>query len=547
MNNDNELTVIIVDLLRKIAEMHKSEAEARARLVIVESERDAAESERDAADARFAAIEGSTTWRLTAPFRALLDIARRTIGSSRNSAAHIASTTAMPMAESLRAAIPAESLRAAIPAESLRAAIPAIASIKDAFRDRCSRELDSFLAGSSMLALPASSAPQVSVLLVLHNQSELTFHCLQSLSRTLDYNSEVIILDNASTDRTAQLLGRLEGARVIRSPENLHFLRGVNRAAQEAKGRYILLLNNDTSVAPGAIAAASARLDTEPDLGAVGGPIVRLDGTLQEAGAIVWNDGHCQGYGQGRDPDHWEFGFRRDVDYCSGAFLMVRRTLFERLEGLDPAYAPAYFEETDLCMRIRAEGFRVAYEPEARIMHFEYGSSSNSDAPALFYKKNHEIFTERYKNVLKDSHWAPQEGDLQARMRKRTTVRVLVIDVEASQTRDDGHSTLGRKLSHPLLDAGFFVTYCSLASTAEDRESIRIEIPKEIEVAILTSLDEFMTIIHERRSYYDFILIENFARNRLLMDKLELIKNYSDSAVLIDIGSRRRGLPHNIP
>jgi hypothetical protein len=122
--------------------------------------------------------------------------------------------------------------------------------IRQRFRAFCADRLDAFLAGDERLIFPSYPQPKTSVILVLFNQAELTFHCLESLRRQAEAGIEVIILDNGSTDLTGALLDRLDGVHVIRSPENLHFLRGVNRAAQDAKGEYLLLLNDDSLFVP---------------------------------------------------------------------------------------------------------------------------------------------------------------------------------------------------------------------------------------------------------------------------------------------------------
>ncbi|MEO8115697.1 MAG: glycosyltransferase, partial [Phenylobacterium sp.] len=308
------------------------------------------------------------------------------------------------------------------PQSSSAAGLRSDADRKQAFRTACLGDLEAFLASGQRLVLPTSGTPRVSVLVVLFNQAELTHQCLRALSRALDVACEVIIVDNASTDLTGALLDRVDGARIVRNGENLHFLRAMNQAAALARGEALLLLNNDTRVRPGSIGAGWARLVEEPDLGAVGGRIVLLDGTLQEAGSIIWRDGVCSGFGRGADPEAPEFQFRRDVDYCSGAFLMVRRALFDRLGGLDEAFAPAYYEETDLCMGIRQAGFRVGYEPRIKLSHFEFGSAASSAAALELQRQQQALFVERRRAALDADHCPPGAPELEARMRGRPIV-----------------------------------------------------------------------------------------------------------------------------
>jgi hypothetical protein len=242
----------------------------------------------------------------------------------------------------------------------------ALVEAKLQLRERASRELNAFLEEGDLLWLPAAVEPAVSILLVLYNQAELTFRCLRALIETVDLPAEVIIVDNASSDSTWRLLDRLAGARIVRNNENLHFLRAVNQAAAAARGTALLLLNNDTNLTRGAFKAAVETLNSAADIGAVGGKLILPDGTLQEAGSIIWNDGTCVGYGRGEDPNAPQYQFLREVDYCSAAFLLVRRALFEKLGGLDTVFAPAYYERpTSVCASAR-RAIGSSTTPESR-------------------------------------------------------------------------------------------------------------------------------------------------------------------------------------
>ncbi|MBR0679527.1 glycosyltransferase [Roseomonas eburnea] len=380
-------------------------------------------------------------------------------------------------------------------------------ALKQAFRTQCAADLSAFLVDGSRLVFPTRAAPRVSVILVLFNQAEFTFHCLQSLLREAEAGIEVIILDNGSTDATGALLDRLDGVRVIRSPENLHFLRGVNRAAQDAQGEHILLLNNDTRVAPGAIAAAVARLDAEPDLGAVGGPIVLLDGTLQEAGSIIFRDGACMGYGRGRDPGEAEFQFRRDVDYCSGAFLMVRRSLFERLGGFDEAFAPAYYEETDLCMRIRAAGFRVGYEPKARITHVEFGSSASSQTALALQARHRDIFVQRHRAALEAGHLPPTAPAVAARLRPGGAGRVLVIDDRVPFPALGAGYPRAARILREMAGGGWSATLYPMVVPTFSCEAAYEVLPPTIEIAVGAGATGLASFLRARTGCYDAVFV----------------------------------------
>jgi GT2 family glycosyltransferase/glycosyltransferase involved in cell wall biosynthesis len=390
---------------------------------------------------------------------------------------------------------------------------------KAAFRDACRAELESFLASGERMALPTSESPTVSILLVLFNQAELTFECLRSLTRAMDVGCELILVDNASSDRTAELLSRLDGVRAIRNAENLHFLHGVNQGAELARGRHLLLLNNDTRLTPGSIGAAAERLDAEPDLGAVGGRIILLDRKLQEAGSIIWSDGTCVGYGRGQDPWAAEFQFRRDVDYCSGAFLMVRRELFERLGRFDAAFSPAYYEETDLCMRIREAGFRIGYEPRVQLVHFEFGSAS-SDAALALQAAHHRLFQARHGAMLTAEHRRPGTSALEARMRGGFCGRVLIVDDQIPYPQLGAGYPRALDLLRAVAGAGWFVTYYPLVyPDADYAEAYRI-LPAQVEIAAERGEAGLEKFLRERAGYYDAAIVSRPHNMKVFRDAL---------------------------
>ena len=221
-------------------------------------------------------------------------------------------------------------------------------------------------------SLAAVDAPVVSIIVPAHNQSLFTFNCLLSIARnTQDVPYEVIVVDDGSGDDTPEVLRLIENVRVVRNDPGVGFVGACNAGAAQARGRFLLFLNNDTLVTPGWLAPLVGTFDQYPRCGAVGPKVVYPDGKLQEAGGIVWRDGRGWNYGKFDDAAKPSYNYLRQVDYCSGCALMVRRELFERLGGFDQRYAPGYWEDVDLCFGLRSIGYDVLYQPASCVAHFE--------------------------------------------------------------------------------------------------------------------------------------------------------------------------------
>ena len=166
--------------------------------------------------------------------------------------------------------------------------------VKDRFAKASKTVLQEFLASKARLAVPRAEIPSISIILVVYNRAELTLPCLRSLAESQDVPFELIVVDNDSTDETTALFDRVDGPRLIRNSKNVYFVRAVNQGAEHARGRYLLLLNNDATLLPGALESLMSTIESSDDIGAVGGKIISLDGRLQEAGNIIWKNGTCQ-------------------------------------------------------------------------------------------------------------------------------------------------------------------------------------------------------------------------------------------------------------
>jgi len=225
----------------------------------------------------------------------------------------------------------------------------------------------------------------VSLVVVLFNQAPLSLACLQRIACLSYKNIELLVVDNASTDFTPQLLDRLKGkVRLFRPGHNLHFLRACNLAFRELSpdSKYVVLVNNDALLSSQALDEALAVFERWPDTGIVGGQILHLDGQLQEAGNTLLRDGSCRGIGRRKSPWHPLVQVRRKVDFVSGCFLMISTPLLKSIGGFDERFSPAYYEETDLCVESWKRGRPVVYEPRCLIHHVEFASSEQGSLDA---------------------------------------------------------------------------------------------------------------------------------------------------------------------
>ncbi|MDX1411927.1 MAG: glycosyltransferase, partial [Nitrospirales bacterium] len=302
-----------------------------------------------------------------------------------------------------------------IPSESLpnlQASIPAI-------------RLD----GGEDLHFNNEVSPVVSIVIPVYNHLDYTIRCLKAIQASDPQKSfEVIVVDDQSEDQTGEALKSITGLRVVTNKKNMGFIKSCNKGAEVAKGEFLLFLNNDTQVSPQWLDELVDTFRLVPEAGLVGAKLLYPDGTLQEAGGIIWNNGSSWNYGRNDDPRKPEYNYLREVDYCSGACLMVPRELFLRLGGFDEEFAPAYGEDSDLALKIKKLGRKVLYQPLAEVIHFE-GVSSGTDLNQGIKKHqvtNERKLFERWHSVLA-GHGSPGNNP-QFERERHIQKRILVVD-----------------------------------------------------------------------------------------------------------------------
>jgi GT2 family glycosyltransferase len=217
-----------------------------------------------------------------------------------------------------------------------------------------------------IIRLPRSVRPRASIIVIARRNVHLLARCLTALSEKGVGSADVEVIlavNNPDPDVAAFVERGVQGAIVVRSDVNMGFAGANNLASREADGEYIVLLNDDTETEPGWLHALIDVADAHPEAGAVGSRILFPDGTLQEAGSVVWQDGTTAAVGRGLPADTPQFRYLRKVDYCSGCSLLVRRSSWIRVGGLSDDFFPLYYEDTDLCLAIARGGESVLYCP----------------------------------------------------------------------------------------------------------------------------------------------------------------------------------------
>lgn len=279
---------------------------------------------------------------------------------------------------------------------------------KALYERECDNITRKLMRDKSTITFPVfERAPKISCIIPVVNQGHMTINLLEQLSNIAWRRDmpeiEVILVDNGSTDVTLELPKITDGLTLVHSDKPLGYPAACNQGAAVARGDVLIFMNNDIEVDAGSFRYGFEQLNISPEIGAVGGKIILLNGVLQEAGNIIFFDGSARGIGRHEDPNLGEYNIARKVDYCSGCFLFVRRSDFEALNGFDEVFNPGYYEEADLCFRLKEKGLATLYDPRITVRHYEYASYSKgrpAKVSMALMRRNQKIFSQRHRKRL---------------------------------------------------------------------------------------------------------------------------------------------------
>lgn len=254
--------------------------------------------------------------------------------------------------------------------------------------------------------------PDISVLIVSFNTEKRLRECLTSLKTQASINMEILVLDNASRDGSAAMVEQeFPEVKLIRSTVNLGFGNGNNKAFKESQGQYLVLLNSDALLPPDALKQAMQQMEADPKVGMAGGRLTDPDGGWQPSArrfpSLLDEFLNLSGLAA-KFPQSKFFGrFDRtwadplipaEVDWVPGAFAIIRRDLIKQIGLFDPRFF-LYYEEVDLCRRIKQAGFKILYWPNLHIAHIG-GESSKTVEGVSFTSKGSQLTLWRMRSQL---------------------------------------------------------------------------------------------------------------------------------------------------
>lgn len=243
--------------------------------------------------------------------------------------------------------------------------------------------------------------PDVSIIILVTTGTGRLRSCIASIDLHAGdrSNVEVVVVANGTPADELHWLIERDDLVLLTSTVNLGFGGGCNWAAREARGPALLFMNDDAQATPGWLDALRACIDSDPVIGVAGSRVLLPNGMLQEVGGVIWSDGTTSGVGRGLDAGAPEFAVRRDVDYVSFCSTLVKRRTWDELGGFDEAYFPAYYEDTDLCLRASERGWRVVCEPASEVIHAE-GASTAVRWQRFLKQRNRRRFVARWSAFL---------------------------------------------------------------------------------------------------------------------------------------------------
>lgn len=363
-----------------------------------------------------------------------------------------------------------------------------------------------FLESGETIRLPESEKPSVSIIVPLRNPPECLLNGLRGLafSGTKDFQT-IVVAEESKLQAYPELESRVEGVRFLRVVRIESFAQAWNEGAEGARASSLLFMKDDARLAEGSLASVVRWFSSHGEARAVGGMLVDDEGSLIEAGGLLFASGYCRSFGRGWNPDDYRVQYRRKVAYCSGAALLVRRNLFKELGGFNLSYTDEYYEDVDLCLRIAEAGYGIVYDPEFRVQRSLESRYAWEQCAALL-EANRRTLADQQKAAL-ESFPAADAFPAEVFFEKASGKRILWIEDAPPFSHMGAGFPRTRAMLDALIELGHSVTLLPTFWTTSDFDDVYKDTPREVEVALGVGEAGFPGFWESRGDRYDAVII----------------------------------------
>ena len=380
--------------------------------------------------------------------------------------------------------------------------------------------------GRTPLRFACSGDPIVSVVLVVRDDLPAELATLASLRNNIDTDIDLILIVLGAAPDRGDIARFVTGAMIQRFDETIGETTAYIAGMACARAGVTLCLTGGTTLSPGAIETALRRLNASPDVGAVGGKVLRANGLLRSAGHVVWNDGRTHAYLNGSSPLAPEANFARDVHFCGSAFLAVRTELYMSLAEAGAAPPVTDAAAADLCLRIAAARYRVVYDPAVIVRKW------NDEDPS----RNATVNAEEHAAFLTTCREADGRALVVVRSANANQRRVLFIEDTVPLRGIGSGFVRANDLIGAMAALGFAVTVFPVNGCRFDLATVYADMPDSVEVMYDHNLSRLTEFLRLRRGTYDTIWISrthNMDRMRPILDRV-LAGDSAPPTVILD-------------
>lgn len=381
------------------------------------------------------------------------------------------------------------------------------------------------------LVIPKHENPTVSIIIPAYNKFELTYNCIASIILAFNKTSyEVLVADDNSTDETSELECYIENVVHIKNDENLKFLLNCNNAANHARGEYLVFLNNDTEVTSYWLDELTAPYSMDDRVGLTGSKLLNTNGSLQEAGGIIWGSGQPWNLGNGGNASEPKYNYNRQVDYLTGASMCIPQQVWKEVGGFSLEFAPCYYEDTDIAFKVREKGYATIYCPLSRVVHFEGQSHGRDITKGLktYQAINESTFKSKWFQEYKHNGQEGIDTDLQKD--RGIDHRILMIDYATPNPNADAGSYAAVAEMKLIQALGIKITFvpenlAHLGNLTHDLQRMGVE------VLYAPFYGSVFEVIEKRIKEFDAIYITRFS---VAEKYLDVIRERTNAKVIFN-------------